>query len=190
MLGFIVGTACLFGVIKLIRGWRHGCGYGGYGGCGGGRGYTSHQRGGCGSGGWRRHHQGRDHFDPLAEDESSGGGGPVLLRGLFERLQTTPGQERVIAASLQEIRAAFKKAAEEKGKGAKQVAEALRGDDFKTENMAEAFAHLDSSVELVRDASFSALAKIHEALDERQRKIMADLIGRGGRALENLAEQA
>jgi hypothetical protein len=214
MLGFIVGTACLIGVIKLIRGRRHGYGHCGspYGrGCG----YTSHDRGpgdcgpggGCGGGGWRRHHgppwarhgygRGDEGFRDGGWDrggdeggDDAGRGGPVLLRGLFERLQTTPGQERVIAEALRELRGAFKKAAEEKAKGANQVAEALRGEDFKVENMAEAFAHLDSSVDVVRDASFSALAKIHDALDEKQRRILADMVGRGGRALENLAEQA
>lgn len=211
MLGFIVGTACLIGVIKLIRGRRHGsCGYGygyGYGGRGRACGYTANDcapgGGGCGpgGGGWRRHHgppwarddRGeRDGMGDWGEPTDRGGndGGPVLLRGLFERLQTTPGQERVIAEALRELRGAFKKATEEKAKGAKQVAEALRGDDFKVENMAEAFGHLESSVEAVRDASFSALAKIHEALDDKQRRVLADLVGRGGRALENLAEQA
>jgi hypothetical protein len=209
MLGFIVGTACLIGVIKLIRGRRHGYYGHGYGhGYGRGCGYTSHHGGadcgpgarGCGPGGGWRRHQGPpwERYDrgdsgergewgePIERDDR----GPVLLRGLFERLQTTPGQERVIAEALRELRSAFKKATEEKAKGAKQVAEALRGDDFKVENMAESFAHLESSVEAVRDASFSALAKIHEALDEKQRRILADIVSRGGRALENLAEQA
>jgi hypothetical protein len=205
MLGFVVGTACLIGLIKVIRGRRwshgygHGCGYRGSdcgdGGCGGGF--------GGGRRGWRGHHHGfgggpfgRGGFRGFDDDDGDAGGGfergpgPVMLRGLFERLQTTPGQERVIAEALKELRASFKRSAEEKAKGAKQVAEAMRGSDFKTENMGEAFAHLDSSNEEIRDAMFSALAKIHEALDERQRKILADLIGRGGRALENLAEQA
>lgn len=212
MIGFIVGTVCLIGVIRLIRGRRHGsCGHGYGRGCG----YTSHHGGArdCGGGGgWRRHHGGppwqrydrgdsyggeRGEWGEPSDrgDRDDGGdhgdrGGPVMLRGLFERLQTTPGQERVIAEALRELRGAFKKAADEKAKGAKQVAEALRGDDFKVENMAEAFVHLESSVEAVRDASFSALAKIHDALDDKQRRLLADLVGRGGRALENLAEQA
>ncbi len=210
MLGFIVGTACLIGVIKLIRGRRHSYGHGrGYGRSCGSTANDCGPRdcGPGGGGGWRRDHgppwarydrgddvgdwgapDGRD--DDRGDRGDRGDGGPVLLRGLFERLQTTPGQERVIAEALRELRSAFKKATEEKAKGAKQVAEALRGDDFKVENMAEAFAHLESSVEAVRDASFSALAKIHEALDDKQRRVLADLVGRGGRALENLAEQA
>jgi hypothetical protein len=203
MLGFIVGTACLIGVIKLIRGRRHGYYGHGYGrGCGYRSNDCSPRGGGCGPGGGRRHYgppwarYDRGDVGDWGEPTDRGDrddrddGGPVLLRGLFERLQTTPGQERVIAEALRELRGAFKKATEEKAKGAKQVAEALRGDDFKVENMAESFAHLESSVEAVRDASFSALAKIHEVLDEKQRRLLADLVSRGGRALENLAEQA
>jgi hypothetical protein len=198
MLGFVIGTACLIGLIKVIRGRRYA--YGGYrGGCGYG--------GGCGGGGWRRHHHhfahhahqhgpwggpwggGRAPFEPPFERPSDDVGGPILLRGLFERLQTTPGQERVIVAALKDLRGAFKKAAEEQAKSARQLAEAMKGAELKTENMAEAFAHVDSATEAIRDATFEALARIHEALDERQRKILADLIGRGGRALENLADQ-
>ena len=223
MLGFVVGTACLIGLIKVVRGRRYGhggCGYRGHrSGCGSGHAGFDGDGGGCGSGGGWRHRggpfggrgfgrggsgRGGFPFDPGFDrgdrggfgdddggrDEGGGGAGPVLLRGLFERLQTTPGQERVIAEALKELRAAFKTSTDEKAKGAKQVAEALRGDDFKVENMAEAFAHLENSTEAIRDATFSALAKIHEALDERQRKQLADLVGRGGRALENLAEQA
>ena len=208
MLGFIVGTVCLIGLIKVIRGrrWHRGHGYGcGYrGGCGGGGGGECgpDDFGGGGGGGFRRGWRGHrgwgrgfgsgfpgGGFD-RDDDDVGGGPGPVLLRGLFERLSTTPGQEKVIAEALKDLRSAFKKSAEEKAKGAKQVAEALRGDDFKVENMGEAFSHLDTSNEAIRDATFSTLAKIHDALDERQRKILADLVGRGGRALENLAEQA
>ena len=198
MLGIIVGTAALIGLIKVLRGgrrWGHGYGHGRCGSTGGGAGCD--EGGGCGGGGFRRHHHGfggwrggwRGGRDWGGEDDDAGPG-PVLLRGLFERLSTTPGQEKVIAEALKDLRAAFKKSAEEKAKGAKEVAEALRSDDFKTENMGEAFAHLEEGTNAVRDATFSALAKIHEALDERQRKILADIVGRGGRALENLAEQA
>jgi hypothetical protein len=202
MIGFVIGAVCLIGLVKVLRGGRRrgwGCGYHSH--------YDSCGDDGCGGGGggwrqgWQGHHRGfggpfggpRGFRRGFEDDGPSGfdrGPGPVLLRGLFERLQATPGQEKVIAEALRDLRSAFKKSAEEKAKGAKQVAEALRGDEFKTENMGEAFSHLDSSTETVRDAMFSALAKIHDALDERQRKILADLVGKGGRALENLAEQA
>ena len=70
------------------------------------------------------------------------------------------------------------------------MAEALRGDEFRTENMGEAFSHLETGAEALRDAAFAALAKIHAVLDERQRKLLADLVGRGANVLEHLAAQA
>jgi hypothetical protein len=55
MIGFIIGTACLIGLIKVLRHGRGGCGYGGRcgrGGCGGGWGgrYGHEGRGGWGGG--------------------------------------------------------------------------------------------------------------------------------------------
>lgn len=192
MLGVIVGTACLIGLIKVIRHGHHGRWHHRYGGCG--------PHGACGpadcgpGGSWRGPFGGGRYprgFD-MGGDGTPGGyddGGPMMLRGLFSSLGTTPGQERVVVDALRELKGAVKKAAEERAKSAKQVAEALRGDDFKTEHMGEAFVHLDAGAEAVRDAGFSALAKIHAVLDQGQRRILADVIARGGATLERLAEQ-
>jgi len=66
MFGFIVGAACLFGLVRVLRHARHG-------------------------------HFG--HHGPFGRFR--GGFGPrMMLRGLFERLDTTPGQEKVIAAAI------------------------------------------------------------------------------------------
>ncbi len=98
MFGFLIGTACLIGLIKVARhGGGYGCGsrYGscssGYErGCGGGGGYQDE-----GGGPWGRHGgQGRH-----------GGFGPrIFLRAAFERLDTTPGQEKVILQAVDELR--------------------------------------------------------------------------------------
>jgi hypothetical protein len=187
MLGFVIGTVSLIALIKVLRGrrrWHHR-----HHGRGWGCGYTSH----CGPNdcddygerGWRDYRGGEPPWS-RGDDE----GGPVLLRGLFSRLNATPGQERTIIEAFRELKSAVRQAAEAKAKGAKEIAEAMRGDDFKTENMGEAFVHLDGASETVRDATFTALAKIHAVLDERQRKILADIIARGGRALEDFAQVA
>src|SRR5690242_15134806 len=89
MLGFLIGTVCLVALVKVVRhgrcgGWRyaHGCGYGG--------GYDS----GCG--GWHDRGHGHGH-GRWGGGWSRGGFGPgFMLRGLFARLETTPGQEKVI----------------------------------------------------------------------------------------------
>ncbi|OGQ18474.1 MAG: hypothetical protein A2138_04630 [Deltaproteobacteria bacterium RBG_16_71_12] len=177
MLGFVVGTACLIGLIKVLRrGHGYGCGY------------TTHH---CGPGGGRgRVTHPWDRFARDWDDVGRDGDSPMLLRGLFVKLGTTPGQERVIVDALRELKGSVKRAVEERAQGARQIAEALRGEDFKVDHMGEAYVHLDAGAEAVRDASFAALAKIHAVLDEGQRRILADFIARGGAALENLAAQA
>src|ERR1700678_438436 len=93
MLGFIVGTVCLIGLVKTLRWGRYhrgggGCGYGHHGGGWGRRGWDGRGYQGDHDGGW-----------------GGGWGGPsVLLRALFQRLETTPGQEKVIVAAYEEMR--------------------------------------------------------------------------------------
>ena len=190
MLGFVIGTACLIGLIKLVRGHRHGCQHRAWhrhgGSCSASYG---HDPGGFS--GPRGFGSGRfdDDVGGFARDWGDDAP-PVMLRGLFARLQATPGQERSILEALRELKSAARAAAEERAKSARQVAEALRGDEFRTENMGEAFSHLETGAEALRDAAFAALAKIHAVLDERQRKLLADLVGRGANVLEHLAAQA
>src|SRR5689334_19084192 len=96
MFGIIFGTACLIGLFKVARAGRCGgygyAGYGGHefgGGCGGGWGRRMH-------GGWHGHHHHR-----------GGGWGRMGSRGplryVFARLQTTPGQEKVISEEVEHV---------------------------------------------------------------------------------------
>lgn len=174
MLGFVIGTACLVGLVKVLRG----------GGCHGRYGHRRSWRRGCGSGcgdggGGSWHHGRWDRGDDEGE-RGFGAGGPIYLRGLYERLGTTPGQERVIQDAVSELKQAARKIADERRQTVKDVADAVRGDDFSTDKMGDAFARLDGAVETLRTAAFSALAKVHDALDEQQRKKLADLITRAG----------
>ena len=79
MSGFIIGLVCLWGLSRVLRG-RHGCGPGW-------RGRGWHGRGWRGRG-W------------------SGGGRAGrywMLRRVFEKLDTTPGQEREIREAVDEV---------------------------------------------------------------------------------------
>lgn len=173
MLGFVIGTACLVGLVKVLRGRR--CGHGGYGGYGHRR-WGGHGCGGRGcDDGWGR----RGRYDDDG-GRSYDDGAPIFLRGIFERLGTTPGQERVIRDAVDELKQAAKKIADERRQTVRDVADAVRGADFSTEKMGDAFARLDGAVETLRTAAFSALAKVHDALDEPQRRKLADLIQRAG----------
>jgi uncharacterized membrane protein len=103
----------------------------------------------------------------------------MFLRFLFQRLETTPGQEKVIQQAIDEVREAARNARGEWKASRDDVARAVGGELFDETVMGNTFARQDESIANVRKAVTGALAKVHEALDERQRKILADLIGEG-----------
>lgn len=172
MFGFIIGTVCLIGLIKVLRhGHGHGYGWGGgwgYGHCGG-HGHCHGERGE------------RDDWDgerrgPFGRRGGFGFGPRAFLRGLFERLETTPGQEKVILSAVDEVRDAMRGARGEVGKTRTDVAQAFGGDHFDAEVMGAVFSRHDDALANVRKAFVGALSKVHEALDERQRKIFAEIV--------------
>ena len=172
MLGFIFGTVCLVALVKVLR---HGRGYG-----------WRHAGGGCGGhgyGGWHGHHGGGRGFGggpPWAR--WGGGGGGFGERFLFSRLETTPGQEKVIKDAFQRVRDTFKEARGE-WQDKSELVSLLRGDTFDRTAAEGLSGKADASFAKLRVVIVEALAQIHEALDDRQRRILADFIesrGRGG----------
>jgi len=150
MFGFLIGTACLVGLIAVLRrgrgGWRGGYGRWGGGGWGGG-----------------------------------GGFGPrMALRALFQRLDTTPGQEKVISQAFEEMRDAGRKAREEFRSSRGEVAKNMRGETFDAVMMGDLFGRHDRVLEDLRKAAVGSFSKVHDVLDERQRGVLADLIEHGG----------
>ena len=189
MLGFVVGSVCLIALIKMFRrgrhcghghhGWRHQHGSGGHG-CGG----HHHQQHG-----WSGGYEGDHGFDDGFDDDDGDRNRVVFLRSLFSQLQATPGQERIIVDGLKELKGAFQKAKSAQRKSAHDLSEALRSDTLSMDAMGSVFAALDEGTDAVRNGAFSALTKIHEVLDERQRRVLSDLIARGG-GLQDLADAA
>lgn len=177
MLGFIIGTVCLIGLIKVIRRGRYGHGYGGYGGYGG-----------CGSSGWGGRGWGRHHHH---EDEGGGppwarwgGAGfgdraPFFLRFLFNALDTTAGQEKVIKEAVTEVRDAARNLRSEGQSSRTDVGKAVRGESFDEVLFGEMFHRHDVALEGMRKTVLGALAKVHAVLDDNQRAKLADLIERG-----------
>jgi hypothetical protein len=184
MLGFVIGTLSLIGLAKLAahRHRGHCYAYYGHGGCGGG---------GCERGGWDE-----DYGDRWGRRGGRGGwrggygrrggrpGGPgfgrrMALRYLFERLDTTPGQEKVIQEAVGEFEETARKHREEWRKSLGELGEAVRGSEFGHSGVAEMWIRHDKAVEEIRLALVAQLNRIHEALDEKQRKILAELIAEG-----------
>jgi uncharacterized membrane protein len=171
MLGFIIGTACLIGLIKVLRRGRRGYGYGYGGGCGGGgrfRGYRDHERDGHHEGGFRRGGWG-----------GWGGGPGFFLRAIVEQIDATPEQEKVIVAAFREVRDEAAKHREEARKSRADLAKAMRSPGFDEVLLGELFARHDTAIEAMRRAVMGALAKVHVVLDEKQRDHLADLIESG-----------
>jgi Spy/CpxP family protein refolding chaperone len=157
MLGFVFGTLCLIGLIKVLRhgrGWHGGWGYGA-----------------CSRGGFHGAGHGRGF-----------GGGPRrwFLRSLFERLETTPGQEKAILAALDELREERRVVREEAQQTRTDLARAVAGGLIDDSTLEESFARHDRLLAKLRVSFVEALKKVTEALDERQRKQLGDWL-EGGR---------
>lgn len=156
MLGFIIGTVCLVGLIKVLRrgrGWHgRGWGYGPYGhGYDGGHGYG-----------------------PM-------GGGPRrwFLRSIFHRLETTPGQEKAIVAAIDELRENRRVIREELQQTRGDVARVVAGGLVEDSSLEETFARQDRLLAQLRVSFVEAMKKITEVLDERQRKQIAQMVEGG-----------
>lgn len=188
MIGFVIGTLCLFGLVRVLRGGR--CGHGGW--------HHHHHHGhhGWGRGGWG----GRGGFDdapPWERGRYDDGehDGPFWARGgmlhaLFRRLDTSPGQEKVIREAVDELRKTGKQVRDDARQAREQVAKSFRSDSWDEVALGEAIHRVDGAVEAIRKAGLDALAKVHAALDERQRNILADLIARGPRGFGGPYRQA
>jgi Spy/CpxP family protein refolding chaperone len=151
MLGFLFGTVCLIGLIKVLRRGRGWHGYGHYG------------------------HHGHG-YGP-----SAGSGGPRrwFLRSVFERLETTPGQEKAIVAALDELRENRKVLRVEAEQTRGDLGRAVAGGLIDDSTLEETFARHDRQLAQLRVSFVEALKKITEVLDERQRKQIAGLLDGG-----------
>ncbi len=170
MLGFLIGTACLIGFLKLARMGRRGrwaygrgcgAGEGGHGGFGGDDGWGGRE------GPWG----------------ARGRGGPLgrwfFLRHVFSRLDATPGQEKVIKSALDELRTAADKIRGDIKAARPEVANAIRMEQFDETAFGEISHKIDEAAQAMRRATIDAVAKIHAVLDERQKKHLGDLIESG-----------
>lgn len=174
MFGFLIGALSLYGLIRVLRYGR------GYGACGarrfgGGWGHHGHH-GWHGRGGWDR--GGWDRGEGVEQGFERRPG--FWLRGLFSRLDTTPGQEKVIRQSVDEVMKSTETLRGELDASRRDIAQALRTGTVDATAMGELFARHDEKLREVRTTFVGALAKVSDALDEDQKKRLADMIDRGG----------
>jgi hypothetical protein len=165
MLGFIIGFASLYGLVRVIRGGR--------GACGGGRWH---------GGGWGGHHHrgwGHHGHEGHGGGWGAGRGGDFWLRGISQRLDATPGQEKVIRQAVEDLKAAAQKGKGELEATRRDVANAVRSGAVDEVQLGELFARHDEKLRELRLTFVGSLAKVNEALDEDQRKKLADLLEGG-----------
>jgi uncharacterized membrane protein len=168
-LALMTGFAAFVGVrIALRHGrWRHH----GWGGRCGGYGY----------GRWHHHHE--DLEDGEGRWGGWHGGGPGgFMRAVMSRIGARPEQEETIRAAVYELKDAASRLRGEGRKTRHEIADALRKPALDEVAMGEMFARHDSELEALRKSLVGALAKIHDALDEKQRHRLADILASGPRA--------
>ena len=101
------------------------------------------------------------------------------MRGLFEHLDTSPGQEKVIVQAADELTEAFEKMRDELSATRATVARSLRGETFDSAALSELDARHEELVANLRRTLRTSLSKIHEALDPKQRRELADMLEHG-----------
>jgi len=188
MIGCVLATVGVIGLLKFAHHRHHAYGY-----CGGGGGWRRHsfhhrlhhrmRHGGFGPGGWE---QGDDLGPDWTGDEPAGprGGGwgrRFILGGVLDRLEATPAQERVITAAVEEFRGEAAKFRGELRQSRADVAGAFRKPQFDEVALGELYARHDTAIEGLRRAFVGLGAKVHDALDEKQRGRLADMIEAGPR---------
>jgi hypothetical protein len=140
----------------------------------------------CGGDGWHGRHRWHHDEDLEAGEGRWGGwhgGGPgVFLRAVMSRIGARPDQEETIRAAVNELRDTASRLRGEGRKTRQEIADALRKPGFDEVAMGELFARHDTELETLRKSLVGALAKTHDALDEKQRHRLADIIASGPRA--------
>jgi len=100
---------------------------------------------------------------------------------VFERLDTTPAQEKAILGVIESLRERAKNLASDARETRKDVASALRNDAFDEQAFAALFdGHLGAAGTL-RDEFAKAAALIHETLTDTQRRRLAEIVEGGPR---------
>ena len=103
------------------------------------------------------------------------------LRMFFHRLDTTPGQEKAIVSAVETLQQTMQGSRESVQQARKELGASFETAAFDRSRIDAAFGHVSGVTEAARGALVHALADVHEALDDKQRKTLAELIAQNGR---------
>jgi Spy/CpxP family protein refolding chaperone len=160
MIGIVVGTLCLVALVATVR-RRHHWDYG-YGPAWG-AGY----RDGCYAAPWEPHAHAR------------GLGRRNLLRALFTRLDTTPGQEKAIVALLEQAREQARAQRRELREARREVAAVIGSDVLDRATLEAALAGPRRLAAGLQDGLVTLLLGLHAQLDDKQRRVLGELLADG-----------
>ena len=108
-----------------------------------------------------------------------GWGRRFFFHRILDRLDTTPGQEKVIREAIHDFKeGAFSLRSEVRGTRT-EIAQALRAPELDKALIDRVFAKHDEVIEKLRASLLDTADKVHGTLDERQRKQLADMIESG-----------
>ncbi len=109
-----------------------------------------------------------------------GYGGRGLYR-VLSRLETSPGQEKVIRTALEDLRQASRQTCSEARDARPQLAEMIRAEQLDKAALGSWFETRHDSLRDLQSRIERALGDIHDVLDDRQKKELAHLVERGPR---------
>ena len=106
-------------------------------------------------------------------------GGRFFFHRILDRLDTTPGQEKVIREAIHDLKEEAWTLRREVRSTRSELADALRAPELDKALIDRVFAKHDEVIEKLRASLVNSADKVHGTLDERQRKQLADMIEAG-----------
>ncbi|HKY40876.1 MAG TPA: periplasmic heavy metal sensor [Polyangiaceae bacterium] len=108
-----------------------------------------------------------------------GYGGRLFFHRVLDRLDTTPGQEKVIRSALHDLKQEAETLRAEVRGTRNEIAAALRAPELDKAVLDRVFAKHDELIEKLRASLVHATDQVHGTLDEQQRRKLADMIESG-----------
>jgi len=108
-----------------------------------------------------------------------GYGGRFWFHRVLDRLDTTPGQEKVIRAAVDELGEEAASLRREASSTRTEIASALRATELDQALLEQVFAKHDAILARLRASALRATGQVHGALDDRQRTKLANMIESG-----------
>lgn len=99
-----------------------------------------------------------------------------FARRLYRKLDTTPNQDKVLDAALQDLWARVKTLKETSRESRAHIANLLRGDSLNAADIDAAFTAPEARMHEIRDAFKVRLVEVFEALHPDQRRTLARLL--------------